>query len=1114
MSVVSGLVRLARALAVRRALALVLGTAGVLGVAAALAAAAAGLGWLAFARWLPLLLWTAALLLAARSLLRIVRVARANPHALRELARLVEEERSLRRGSMVGLVDLAAGTLPGTSPALAASAERRMTDRLPAGDAVAWAPAALRGATGTVRRRAGIVAAAVVLAGVAFAWAGDAAAALRSPVHAWRHAWRPRLVIGVSTGAARPGEPVSVSVQAEPGTARVALYSRTTGEPWRTVILEADPSGRAAHRLPALRGTTWLYAAAGGTVSDTLTVRLIQPLVIGDLAVTARFPAYIVREDEDLDPAGGPLILPVGTVLRVRGAASAALARAALAAERDTVRLGARGAAFEGDLPVRAGGVWRLLLAGRDGSAPGDTTVLTLVAVPDSAPVVAVPVPGGDTTAPLDLRASLLVDARDDHGLGRVEIVSWRVSRLGVVGDTAVDTLAGVSGADRLVQSVLLDLTVRRLLPGDTLRYFARAVDRAPSPHTGVSPTYALRLRSMAEMREAARREADSLAHAAGELARDQAGLSRQTQDLAAQRNREGDQAPRRADPQQRGAEPAQESPSAGQRFEQQAEAQRVLEQQQSLVQRTESLRTELERLTRAAEEAGLNDPQWQEQLRRLDQLLREAMTPELQRSLEELRRALEQLDRRAIQEALRRVADQQRALREELQRSAELFERAAIEGAMQTYAQQADALERQQRDWDQRAPERRDSAAAAEEQQQLRQQTDTLAARLDSLAERIAQRGDSATRRAVEQASSQVGQASQGMRRAAQAMRQGQRQQAAQQGEQSAQQLEGAERELEDARREMASNWRNEVLRMLGRSTQETVELAMEEQRLAEEMRRGSAGNQDTRGRQAAIEAGIGQLTRQLQESAGRNALVSPRLGATLAQARDLARQSREAMEGPSPAPDEAAERAGQAAEMLSAAAMQMMRSAEDVGGAQSGSGFAEAVQRLAQLAGQQGQLNDQLGGLLPMLGSGQEALQLQLRMLAQQQRRLAAELERLGTQNLPGRPDLMADEARQLADRIERGRLDRATLERQQRLFRRLLDAGRTLRNEDEPEDPERRSRTAQDMAPRGAPGTVARPGGVRYPVPTWEVLRTLPPADRAMVLDYFRRLNGQPQ
>ena len=55
------------------------------------------------------------------------------------------------------------------------------------------------------------------------------------------------------------------------------------------------------------------------------------------------------------------------------------------------------------------------------------------------------------------------------------------------------------------------------------------------------------------------------------------------------------------------------------------------------------------------------------------------------------------------------------------------------------------------------------------------------------------------------------------------------------------------------------------------------------------------------------------------------------------------------------------------------------------------------------------------------------------------------------------------MADEAKDLAKRLEGGRLDRQIVERQERLFRRMLDAGRTLQGKEEDERKERQSTTA---------------------------------------------------
>jgi hypothetical protein len=341
--------------------------------------------------------------------------------------------------------------------------------------------------------------------------------------------------------------------------------------------------------------------------------------------------------------------------------------------------------------------------------------------------------------------------------------------------------------------------------------------------------------------------------------------------------------------------------------------------------------------------------------------------------------------------------------------------------------------------------------------------------------------------------------------------MASGERSRARQRGRTASESLRSVAPRLTAQRERQAQQWRQEVLRAMDDALSETIALAAEEQRLAEELRQGR-GAGEARGRQSALEQGVNQLARRLQEAAGRNALVNPRLGTALGQAREAMGQSREALEGPSPNPDEAAERASGAARSLSQAAYLMMRNRNDVAGSQSGSGLAEAMERMAGLAGQQGALNDELGGMLPMLGNGDQAILMRLREIASRQRGLANELERLGEAGMPGRPDELAEEARTLADRLDQNRLDRGTLERQQRLFRRMLDAGRTLRNNDEPEDPERQSTTAND-APGRLPGDAASGSALRYPPPPWSVLRELSPAERALVLDYFRRLNARP-
>ena len=1102
-----GLSRLRAVLARRRGAARVLGAlaAALALLAAAALAGRAGLFWRA--GWAPLAAWAVALGLVGAALWRSVG-RRAPPGALRQTAALVEREQALRRGALVGAVD-AAGTEPaGTSPALVASAVRRLAGALPAAGGAAWAPAAVR----ELGRRVGFTAAACVLAAggavVAFAAAGEAATELASPLRTLRASLAAKVEIAVSPREVRSGG--AVVVRARSGTPEpIRLFARETGETWREVPLAADGAGRAAARLAGVTAATWVYATAGRATSDTLRVDVVEPAFVTDFVVEAHYPPYLEREDETLPADSGQVLLPVGTVLRMRGAASRPVGAAALVAGPVRVPLAASGPAFRGELVVRGSAVWRLSLTDPGHVPfPEPLPLVNVRAVPDSAPVVAVPVPGADTTAPLDLKLPLVVDARDDHALARVEVVSWRVSRLGTVGAPVVDTLAGVAGADHVVQGLQLDLNGRGLLPGDTLRLFARATDRAPVPHVGTSREYAIRLRTLAEVREAVRTGVDSLAGAASDLAGRESALARRTADLAAQRSRGADTAADAADAE---TAPHPAAPSGAMPFERAQDAGRIREEQQRLVARADSLRQELARVAQASRDAGLDDPQWQQRLQQLDSLLRQAITPEMAARLEELRQALERLDPRAVEQALRNLADAQRDLRRDLERSAELFERAALEGSLQTYAHGADELRGAEEQWAARARAGGDTAAAAAQQRALRRQADTLGAGLAALAPRLRQHADTGTAGAVERAGRQVGEAAERMGDAAGSMSAGQREPAQQRAEEAARDLQPVADSLRQRQQQMSAAWRSQVLQQLEDAEAESVQLALEEQQAAAALRRGE-GAGDVAGRQSTLEQGVDQIARRLAQASGSNALVSPRLGAALGQARAQIEQSRRALEGPRADPDQAAAGAEAAARSLASAAFQMRRTGEDVAASRSGSGFAEALQRLSELASRQGSLNDQLGTLLPMMGAGgaSDMVVQQLRALAARQRALANELERLGGLGLPGRPEQLAPEARRLADQMEGGHLDRATLERQQQLFRHLLDAGRTLRNDQE-SDPERRSETAREQPTRVPPSTVPREAALRYPPPTWEQLKALSPAERAMVLDYFQRLNA---
>src|SRR6059036_3392590 len=1049
-----------------RALAVVLG-----GLGAALAAAALGIA-LSPAVSGVTLAWVLIAASAAGAIWALRRTRRESTAPV--LGRLIEDAAGGRAGSIVGVISPTAGQGSGSSAALLLAADTR---------AAAVVSFAAPGVSGVMRRTtqrhvaAGAGAALVgVLLFLAASPASGRAAAFWHPLRTWRDA-RASVRLVVDRRTVRRGGSVTATITV-PGATRVTFWMRGPGEPWKPTLLSLDTDGQVIQHLGPIESDLYLKAASGGRSSGEIKIDVALPAFLADLGLTARFPSYLGRSDEPLLVGGDVIPLPAGTTVLTTGAASVPLASAAWTLAARVEPLHVTGTHMEGRFTPAVSGTWRLQALSRDGSPfEGAAPELHLVIVPDSAPVVTLPVPGRDTTLPISLHQQLVADMRDDHGITRAYVVSWRVSRTGRVGDVVRESLDVSGVGDRAIVQGRLDAEHRGLLPGDTLRLYIEALDNAPTPHSGRGAEIALRLPSMEELRAQAREAARAVATAADSVSSAQRELSDRTRDLAQERSRDPD-GRTAGRPDGRSSQQQQGSMS----FQSTQRAEEIASDQAAMSQRVQELAQAVEEIARAAKAAGVDDSAFQNRLREVQELLQRALTPELEQRLRELQEALARLDPEATRQALQRLAEMQQQLRRELERSEELFKRAALEGELASLAKDAEDLQRRQTEWTKEDAQHPDSAAVAAERD--------LAAATDSLAR--------------------------GVERAAQTLPLAQSQAAARRAQRAMQEAADALAKLPDELRQrrdsLTSAWRQETLDALNRALAETAALARRQEEVAAALRDGEAGAA-TRARQAAVEEGTHAIEQEISAAAGRHALVSPQLEAALGYAQNQMKEAREQLEQGDPNPATAAPFAEQALDALNATAHALVRTAERVAGAQSGSGFQEAVEQLARMAQQQQGMNGDAQGLLPMMGMSGDAVMQRLRELAGRQRQLAEQLERLQAGGDAGAAGALAQEARELARQLEAGRLDRRTIERQERLYRKLLDAGRSLSGEEPDEQKERTSRsaTAADSVHIPAallPGATGTGPKVRYP--TWDELTGLTPEQRRMVLEYFRRLN----
>jgi hypothetical protein len=273
-------------------------------------------------------------------------------------------------------------------------------------------------------------------------------------------------------------------------------------------------------------------------------------------------------------------------------------------------------------------------------------------------------------------------------------------------------------------------------------------------------------------------------------------------------------------------------------------------------------------------------------------------------------------------------------------------------------------------------------------------------------------------------------------------------------------------------------------------------------------------SGQQGTiKNEQAAVKQGLEQLGQNLSETGQKSAMVNREVGSALGRANISMDQTMKSLENGNRTPVNEAQ---QTLDDLNRLALALLNNQQQINDSQSGTGLQQALDQLADLAKQQGGINGQSSSLAPM-NLAPQVMSDQLSRLAKQQRDVARKLD--GMNNMGGREDALgqldelAREANQLARELEGGRLTPQTLARQEKLFHRLLDAGRTLER-DEYSDERKAER------PGAVPEHVIKAlraglldGNLRYPPPTEEQLRAFKPAERRMILQYFERINRTP-
>ena len=958
-------------------------------------------------------------------------------------------------------------------------------------------------------RRLGIVF--LLLAGVAAlggARTGTTVARIADPERAPLAPIRIRVEPGSEEVEGGASVPVRVYIAGTERKPKLLSKERAKGtrDDWREATLEAaseEARPRAGERayetvLANVKEDVAYQVRAADRVSPVylLTVRDL-PRATG-FRVRYQYPAYCGLTSEATNAITGDLAAPRGTRVELEVLLNRSVDRAALVYDGGasaTGDVGERLARFI--VPVRADARYRIrLVDARKRSV--DLGPYEIRSIPDRPPTVTVLAPDPVEDVPGDGITEMVAGATDDYGVRKI-LLRYRVREEAQRTETLHEELASTR---ELAIRYTWSLKPFNLLPGEEVEYEVGAVDgnQVDGPQVTWSETRRLRFPSAAEILSSVERQQDESVATLEDAMRNAKALKEKSEDLAREMGRTKDLP-----------------------WEKAQDIQKTLEGQQALREQIDKVADKLSQDADKLAQSNTLNAELVQKLTELHQLLDQLHDQSILRAMQKVQEALKKMSPQDLERAMQNMKFTQEEVLRNLERTIAMLKQVKMEEKLEAVAERAADMARRQLALNDSLARTRESARMkdlAQNEKTIQKLSQEERAALDSLQSEL-RNMDAETAEEAQKQQEKLG--PDGLypifEKSIEEMDKAIRGEAQETTQDLQQQLEQMRNALSKMKESFSLKKKSDVGRKMDAAIQDLLEIADAQEDLL--------GDQKSQpGQRASTQQGLEETTEsaanRVGELAKQTLFITPEvmqaLGRALSNQKNaVGRYSMEDMIGGMVSSKEATIALNQAATGL-------LKGRQAMEQAKSSTGFQEAMQMMQNLAGEQQQLNGQALSLMPGQNgsngqsgrmSPDQAGMLQ-RMAAEQEairRGLNEAMQKMGQGGgTLGNLGQTGEDMDKVAQDLRGGRLNQETVERQQRILSRLLDAPRSVEKRDYSR--RRTSRPGVDVV-RSSPGALSpdlvksRPSlaallarGGRDPVS---------PRYRAVVDQYFQAILG---
>ena len=648
-----------------------------------------------------------------------------------------------------------------------------------------------------------------------------------------------------------------------------------------------------------------------------------------------------------------------------------------------------------------------------------------ITAVQDDPPEIKIVSPGKDTLITQNMLLPLKIFAGDDYGLQNLKLLySVDIEEENVLNIQA--TLQGNS----INLDYIFDLTQMFLIPGDKVTYWVEINDNSPAKQIARSRKYIARFPSIEEIyREIEKAE------------KEKSEILQNTLEESLELQKEFDEKRREL--------MKKEEPD----WEDKKEIEKFLEKQEKLNKDIENVAEDFQNLLEKFEDNKALSQETLEKMERIRELMEDISNEQLQEALEKLRENLENLDPDVLKKAMEDFKFSMEDFAEKLEQTIQLLEDIKKEQSIQKALEIAEEMEEMQASLNEKTENQEASdQKLAEEQQNIADKLDSLQEQLDKAEDLMDEQKDNDLKKAMDELREQMQQdsLSSDLMQSMEKLQNGDMQKA-QQCQQSAQQkMQKMTQKLKQMQQMMSSCSMMEM----GDNIQKAISRLLIFSQLHEKSSNKFLNDPflilpD----QIAIFEGIDLSLKELFKTPMIILAVGPKFlydtNFTTSSYRELFQYINDAKKG------KVKDYLKDIQKGINLMIYDLMQAASNMQQGGGGSGMQSLMQALQQMGQQQLAMNMMTQQLMMQMsqegGLSQEA-RAQAQRLARDEERLAENLKRIlqnnrDAQNQTSALNKIIDDLEAIAHDLKRGRIDQDTVDKQERILSRLLDAQKSI-------------------------------------------------------------------